>query len=277
MSLPPPNVPRGTYEHLKTKALAPRKVGEDEFDNQVSEVCQYGRPEFWDNNFATEYEPFEWYYGYDVFKSIITDNVEYNEKVMVSGIGSSRMLIDMVEDGYTNVIGNDISRVAIAQQKIKCEEYPQISFFTGNMLDTDLPAASLDAIIDKAVLDSLLCTGQSEVSVKQYIIEVERLLNENGKFIVISNGLPEDRLKFLEQHDIDEPNFTPWTMDVQAVVKPKQFAKEVMDPDNPESLYFMYVMTKTPELLNRRSRKEQRTEANARKKKKVVKTKASNL
>jgi hypothetical protein len=38
-------------------------------------------------------------------------------------------------------------------------------------------------------------------------------------FIIISYGNPEQRLPFLEQHDIDVPRYTPWTIEVQALRK----------------------------------------------------------
>lgn len=43
------------------------------------------------------------------------------------------------------------------------------------------------------------------------------MLKENGVFIIISHGNPEMRLTYLEQYDIDEPHYTPWFIDVQAV------------------------------------------------------------
>jgi hypothetical protein len=48
---------------------------------------------------------------------------------------------------------------------------------------------------------------------------VERILSDTGVFIIISYGNPEQRLPFLEQHDIDVPRYTPWTIEVQALCK----------------------------------------------------------
>lgn len=231
MSLPVPFIKPGTYGYLKTKALAPPDVGEDEFDDLVSDAAQYGRVQFWDERYAKETDPFEWYYGYDFFKYIIREWVARESHVMVAGCGSSNMLEDMALDGYENIVGADLSRVAIANKKIRLgDRYPQISFFQGTMCDTNLPAASVDAIIDKALLDSLLCGGMGSVMVQQYIIECDRLLNDNGVLIIISHGNPEQRLLYLEQYDVDEPHFTTWFVEVQAVVKPKAFDDEDLDP-----------------------------------------------
>jgi hypothetical protein len=51
------------------------------------------------------------------------------------------------------------------------------------------------------------------------IAQVERLLTDTGVFIIISYGNPEQRLPFMEQHDIDVPRYTPWTIEVQALCK----------------------------------------------------------
>jgi hypothetical protein len=87
------------------------------------------------------------------------------------------------------------------------------------MTDTDLPENSVDAIIDKALLDSLLCSDTGSITVSQYIFEAERLLADTGVLLIISHGNPEDILPFLEQYDIDEPYYTPWLIDVQAIGK----------------------------------------------------------
>jgi len=126
---------------------------------------------------------------------------------------------DMVEDGYENIVCADLSRVVIDQLKHRYRDNPQISYFQGTMIDTDLPAASINAIIDKALFDTLLCTQTGPVTVAQYVNEIERILDDKGVFIIISCGNPEQRLLYLEQYDIDEPYFTPWIIEVIAVGK----------------------------------------------------------
>jgi hypothetical protein len=46
-------------------SLIPAGVGEEEFDNHVPDVAQYGRVAFWDDRYVEESEPFEWYHGYE--------------------------------------------------------------------------------------------------------------------------------------------------------------------------------------------------------------------
>ncbi len=39
----------------------------------------------------------------------------------------------MADDGYENIVANDLSRVVITQLEVRCRDYPEISFFQGNM------------------------------------------------------------------------------------------------------------------------------------------------
>lgn len=45
------------------------------------------------------------------------------------------------------------------------------------------------------------------------------MLTASGVFLLVSHGAPDTRLHLLEQHDIDEPYFTPWVIEVQAIRK----------------------------------------------------------
>lgn len=202
-----------------SSSLSIENAGNVEFDDIISDNAQYGRIQFWDLRYAEEHEPFEWYYPYDYFRDTIREHIPLEKKIMIAGCGSSNMIGDMADDGYQNLVGADFSRVVLTQLKYRYRNYSQISFFQGNMTDTDLPEQSFDAIIDKALIDSLLCTQNTAVTVQQYIFEVERLLTDDGIFICISHGNPELILPHIDQFDIEEPTFTPWAIEVQAVCK----------------------------------------------------------
>lgn len=238
-------------------SIVPLKKGQQEFDTQYSDVAQYGRVQFWDERYAKETEPFEWYYPYANFKEIINDYIKKDAAIFIAGTGSSNLPEDLIKDGYEDVTAGDISRVIMNQLGIRYRDtHPEIKFFQGNLTDTNLPAASFNAIIDKALMDTFLCSDVSSSTVAQYVFEVERLLKDDGVFIVISHGNPEQRLQYLEQYDIDEPYYTPWYIDVQAIVKPKAFDDEELEPDDPDSLYWIYICAMNSELLLKKRIKE---------------------
>ena len=78
----------------------------------------------------------------------------------------------MIEDEYTNIVAADLSRVVIAQLKLRCTDYPEITYFQGTMTDTNLPEGSFDGIIDKGLLDSIVCGQMGATDTAVYIIEV---------------------------------------------------------------------------------------------------------
>jgi hypothetical protein len=58
------------------------------------------------------------------------------------------------------------------QMQIRCSDLPEISFFQGNMTDTDLPEESFDAVVDKALFDTMICSDSGLTHIRQYIVEV---------------------------------------------------------------------------------------------------------
>ena len=259
--------------------LVPIDVGSNEFDDTYSDSAQYGRVQFWDERYASFPEPFEWYYDYSMFQDLINAVLPNKDaKIMIAGCGTSHLIDDMAEDGYTDLIGVDLSRVCIAIMKKRCEKYGSaVKFHQGTMQDTDLEGGIYDAVIDKALMDALFCTNTGVNNVKQYMIEVERLLTVTGLWFIVSHGVPEDRIGHLEQYDLNLPGYTPWTVDVMAVAKPPQYEGEDLDLDDPESSYFIYIAQKDEGLVNKKLGKALKDAKNARKKKKKKKVGAPQL
>ena len=261
----------------KQNSLIPLKLGEQEFDNIVPDAAQYGRVQFWDGRYLVESEPFEWYHGYEYYRDPIMDNIELDKKVLIAGCGTSNFPEDMANDGYTTILAQDISRIAIKGQIARTNHIEEIECVTGNMTDMDMEEESIDAIVDKALLDSLYCSDNGETDVAQYVNEVIRLLSPTGVFVCISRLTPEDALPMLEQFDIDEPYYTPWLIEVQGVLKPKEYENERLDPDDPESLYYIYIATKKETMVNVKKVKENKLKLKKKKKGKKATMKAPNL
>jgi len=108
------------------------------------------------------------------------------------------------------------------------------------------------------------------------MIEVDRLLSDSGVFILVSHGNPDDRLHFLEQYDIEEPYYTPWEVEVQALAKPLEYENEDLNVEDPDNLYFIYICQKREEMVMRKKIRENKV-AQDKRKKKPRQVKAPNL
>lgn len=197
--------------------LVTLELGEEEFDNAYTDCAQYSKVSFWDETYAAETEPFEWYYPYDKFRAVIRSKLQFNDRVLVAGCGNSNILEDMADDGFEQLDGCDFSRIVLDQMRLRCENLPQISFHLESVGDTDFFDESFDGVIDKALFDSMICAEDGPRKVTEYINEVDRILLDTGVFILISHSNPEEVLPYLEQYDIDQPNCSTWIVDVQAV------------------------------------------------------------
>lgn len=241
------------HRRLNHKTLATKAVGEDDFDNQYSDLAQYGKVHFWDHRYTKDTEPFDWYYGYDKYKDLINEFISKDQRVMIAGCGNGHFIEDMADDGYDVLVGIDISRVVISQMEIRCKDFDQITFQQTNLLDSNIPDGSYDAIVDKALFDSILCSQSGgEKMVAVYIFEIDRMLTNDGVFFLVTYGNPDDRLRFLEQYDIEEPYFTPWFVEVRAFEVPLEYEEEDLDEDSPDSYYFVYICRKDADLVQKK-------------------------
>jgi len=242
--------------HLNiSKALALEVRDEEKFDVQYGDVAQFAKARFWDKRYAEDTEAFEWYWGYDKFREYITAHIRKDVAVLDAGCGSSHLLEDMADDGYTNLVGIDISRVVLSQMKSRCVEYSEIQFLQANMCDTNLPAKSYDAIIDKGLLDSVICSPSGDMYAYVLVNEIGRLLSDEGIYICISHANPEERLKYLEQYDWDLPGYTPWYITVEVVTIPLEYDSEQLDVTSPDSVYWVYICKMDEKLVARKNRK----------------------
>ena len=66
-------------------------------------------------------------------------------------------------------------------------------------LKLNFPDRGHDLIIDKATMDTLLCSENPYLTVARYLKEVQRVLRLGGKYLLISTGTPEKRLLHLQR------------------------------------------------------------------------------
>lgn len=115
---------------------------------------------------------------------------------------------DMAADDFQDIISIDYSPVCIEQLK-HWKHKPGCRFEVADVRSMpQFQDASFQAIIDKGTLDSLLCGPSSFTEAHDALSEVHRVLKAGGNFLVITYGMPKERLKHLREHEWEVQTFT---------------------------------------------------------------------
>ncbi|KAM3134123.1 hypothetical protein pb186bvf_013744 [Paramecium bursaria] len=204
-------------------------------------MSQYGKPEYWEERYSRDPEPFDWYQRFNGFKDLVQGTFTPESKLLNVGAGNSRLSEEMFDEGYQNITNIDISHVVT---KAMLEKYkdkgPNFRYIHMDARAMEFEDGSFDGIIDKATLDSILCGESSANNAQKMISEIHRVLQPKGVYFVISYGLPEHRLLYLEKPEYD------WNVVVKQVHKPTistSIAITNEDKDSP-NVHYIYVCTK---------------------------------
>lgn len=145
------------------------------------------------------------------------------------GCGNSELSEDMYDDGFLNIYNIDIAANVIhymkernyKRNKMTCkrEYYIYINKFQHFIFFVNLKLIiivevmdvraltykdnTFDFIIDKSTIDALLCGENSYINVATMLKEVQRVLKDGGYYMIISYGLPENRINHLERIHLD--------------------------------------------------------------------------
>ncbi len=110
------------------------------------------------------------------------------KKVADIGCGGGIYSAALAEMGAAHVAGIDFSEEMLKAARANCLGYPQISFVTGNALDTGLAGNQFDVILERAVIHHL-----ARQDVEQCFKEAFRLLKPGG-ILIVQDRTPEDCL-----------------------------------------------------------------------------------
>jgi ubiquinone/menaquinone biosynthesis C-methylase UbiE len=100
------------------------------------------------------------------------------------------------------------------------------------------PDNYFDFAIDKSTIDALLCGERSFVNVALMMKEVQRVLKEDGVYMIISYGQPENRIFHLEREHL---NF-----DINIYTIKKDYSVEE-DAQKYEKMHYVYICKKRKE------------------------------
>jgi len=204
----------------------------------------YGSVGYWDARYAGQQknkeELFDWYQTYDgALRNILAPYLrqDLDFEIFVPGCGNSELSALLYQEGYRNITNVDKSSVLINYMSGKYAHMAEMEYSIMDATKLDaLPSKCFDLIIDKALMDALLCGEESARDVPRMVSEMFRVLKDGGSYVIVSHGAPANRLPFLEKN-----KNTNWTVDYKQLQKPRVDGFEDLGAS---PFHFVYIMTK---------------------------------
>jgi len=201
-------------------------------------MAMYGKPEYWDERYSKDTEPFDWYQRYDGIKSTLDRYVQPTHKVLMVGAGNSRLSQELYDHAQVKNITNiDISEVCINRMKTDHEDKQEMQWQKMDVTKLEFADGTFDVVLDKGTMDSVLCGEGSTKHCAKMMSEISRVLKPGGTYIVISYGQPDYRLNYF-----DKPEYNWTILPAQSVPKPTVSVVEDQDPAN---VHYIYIMNKS--------------------------------
>lgn len=167
----------------------------------------YGNRLYWEERYAADpSQSFDWYFTYETLQPLLAERGllrrDDDFEVLLPGCGNSTLPARLSADGYSNLSCVDISAVIIGQLKARYAGLGEVDFFQLDVTDAAAVAASLpeqafDLVLDKALLDAVLCGEDAFAKATSLVASMHRVLKPGGALVVCSFGKPEQRLPFL--------------------------------------------------------------------------------
>lgn len=149
--------------------------------------------------------------NYENLKPILEEfKLDKECKVLVLGCGNAEFSEDMYDEGYNFIYNIDISENVIKSMKDRNTQRNKmlciLSYLKSDEVmdvrDIKYPDNFFDIAVDKSTIDALLCGDNSFLNVAIMTKEVQRVLKSGGIYMVISYGIPENRVFHFEREHL---------------------------------------------------------------------------
>lgn len=166
----------------------------------------YSSTQYWNDRYASEMSPYDWLFDYKELEPILSKLVpDRSTRILLIGAGNAPFSPELSQLGrYTNLVNIDISQVAIDQQK---EKYPEQEWHVMDVMNMNFPDKSFDALIDKSLIDTILCYNDSVVQTEKMITEIYRIMAPGSRYITFSLHSPEENMRYMSS-----PRYPDWAV-----------------------------------------------------------------
>jgi SAM-dependent methyltransferase len=120
------------------KQAAAKEAEDDQLDQELENILNHPAPaysekSYWDNRFEREPDPFDWYQPWSRLKPLVLPHIPGRAAALDVGCGNSPMTSALLEEGFAEVTGLDISPVVIRQNEQRYNSDPRLKFVCGDV------------------------------------------------------------------------------------------------------------------------------------------------
>ena len=171
-------------------------------------TANYGDPNYWNIRYAQcDGDMFDWLENYESLQSLLELYIKKDHRILITGCGNARFSEDLYDAGYKNIWNIDISEVVIEQMKERNKNRTNMYYEVMDVCQLKYPDNFFDIVIDKSIIDTLLCGNNAFVYTALMLKEGQRVIKENGGiYFAVSYGTPATRTVHFRR------DFLSWTV-----------------------------------------------------------------
>ena len=167
-------------------------------ETQKTEFIGFGDLKYWEKRYKeSNEETFDWLENYTSLKKYLVKYLtDKDMHILVIGCGNARFSEDLYDDGFQNIVNNDISPAVIKHMTARnAESRPKMKWVVMDVTEMNsLEDNTFDLVIDKSTIDTLSCGDNSNIKVAMMLKESLRVLKVGGVNFTIALGKLKDRL-----------------------------------------------------------------------------------
>jgi len=171
--------------------------------------ADYGSVEYWIARYTQTLPDgcYDWYLDADLLLTRhllpLLKSKPLDAEILIPGCGCSSLPAALYALGWHNLSAVDFCEVVVEHMNRHKGSNSGIEYAVMDARHLDgVPDSCFDVIVDKGLLDALLCSETNAVDVARAIDEMYRVLAPGGIYVVISHSASSSRLHFLQRPSI---------------------------------------------------------------------------
>ena len=174
----------------------------------AAESVDYGSINYWTARYHAllphQHIEYDWYMDVDhLLKHFLLPLLPRSKQaeILIPGCGSSKLGAALFALGYENISNVDLCTAVIEHMNQHKGASSSMEFAVMDARQLDgVPDGCFDLIVDKGLMDALLCSETNATDVGRMVDEMHRVLaSGGGTYVVVSHSAPSSRLQHLQR------------------------------------------------------------------------------